>query len=78
MVIIFELITLPNIRFNNLLAQVNTLVPFGCTGNDEVTLRDSTDGGATFTDKISLSNSIGADSQDVEIAADGNNVIIAW
>jgi hypothetical protein len=40
--------------------------------------RDSTDGGATFTDRINLINSIGAESQDVEIAADGNNVIITW
>lgn len=40
--------------------------------------RDSTEGGATFTDKINLSNSIGAESQDVEIVADGNNVIITW
>jgi len=48
------------------------------TGNDEVNFRASTDGGATFTDKINLSNSTDAESQDVEIAADGDNVIITW
>jgi len=31
-----------------------------------------------FADKINLSNSTDADSQDVEIAADGDNVIITW
>jgi hypothetical protein len=40
--------------------------------------RASTDGGATFTDKINLSNTTGAESQDVEIAADGGNVVITW
>jgi hypothetical protein len=40
--------------------------------------RASTDGGTTFTDKINLSNSTDAESQDVEIAADGDNVIISW
>jgi hypothetical protein len=40
--------------------------------------RVSTDGGSTFTDKINLSNSTDAESQDAEIAADGDNVIITW
>jgi hypothetical protein len=48
------------------------------TGNYEVMFRASTDGGATFTDKINLSNSIEAESQDVQIAADDNNVIVTW
>lgn len=48
------------------------------TGNDEVNFRASTDGGATFADKINLSNSTGAESQDVEIAADGDNVVITF
>jgi hypothetical protein len=48
------------------------------TGNDEVNFRASTDGGTTFTDKINLSNSTDADSQDVRIAADGDNLIITW
>jgi len=48
------------------------------TGNDEVLFRASTDGGATFTDKINLSNTTGAESQDAEIAAEGDNVIVSW
>jgi hypothetical protein len=48
------------------------------TGNDEVQFRASTDGGATFAEKINLSNSTGAESQDVEIAAEGDNVMINW
>jgi hypothetical protein len=48
------------------------------TGNDEVMFRASTDGGATFPDKINLSNTTGSESQDAEIAADGNNVIVTW
>ena len=48
------------------------------TGNDEVNFRASTDGGITFADKINLSNSTASESQDVEIAADGNNVIMTW
>ena len=37
--------------------------------------RSSTNGVATFADKINLSNSTDADSQDV---CDGDNVIIRW
>jgi hypothetical protein len=48
------------------------------TGNDEIMFRASTDGGTTFADKINLSNSTDAESQDVEIAADGDNVVITW
>jgi hypothetical protein len=48
------------------------------TGNDEVQFRASTDGGATFADKINLSNSTNAESQDVEIAAGGDNVVVTW
>ena len=40
--------------------------------------RASNDGGTTFADKINLSNTTGAESQDVEIAADGDNVIVTW
>jgi hypothetical protein len=40
--------------------------------------RASNDGGTTFAEKINLSNSSDTESQDVEIAADGNNVIITW
>lgn len=41
-------------------------------------VRASNDGGATFSDKINLSNSTDAESQDVEIAADGDYVILTW
>ncbi len=47
-------------------------------GNEEVMFRASTDGGATFSDKINLSNTADADSIDVEIAAEGTNVIVTW
>jgi len=43
------------------------------TGNDEVMFRASTDGGKTFGEKMNLSNSSQADSQEVEIATFGNN-----
>jgi hypothetical protein len=48
------------------------------TGNDEVMFRTSNDAGANFTDKINLSNSTNTESQNVELAADGDNVIITW
>ena len=48
------------------------------TGNDEVMYRVSSDGGKTFTDKINLSNTPGADSVDVEIAADEGKVAVTW
>jgi hypothetical protein len=40
--------------------------------------RASTDRGTTFADKINLSNSTDAESQDVEIASDGDNIIVTW
>ena len=52
--------------------------PTNKTGNYEVMFRASTDGGSTFTDKINLSNSTDAESQDVQIAADNGNVIVTW
>jgi hypothetical protein len=39
------------------------------TGNDEVMFRASTDNGVTFGDKMNLSNTTEADSDDAEIAA---------
>jgi hypothetical protein len=47
-------------------------------GNWEVMFRASNDGGATFGDKINLSNSTDADSQNAEIVAAGNNVYVSW
>jgi hypothetical protein len=52
--------------------------PTNNTGKDEVMFRSSTDGGATFADKINLSNTTDADSSRVEIAADGENVVVSW
>jgi hypothetical protein len=47
-------------------------------GNDEVMFRASNDGGASFGDKINLSNTTDADSSRVEIAGDGDTVIVTW
>ena len=46
--------------------------------NDDVMFRSSNDGGASFSDKINLSNTTNVDSQDVAIEADGDNVIVTW
>jgi hypothetical protein len=48
------------------------------TGNEEVMFRASTDNGATFGDKLNLSNTTEADSDDAEIAASGDNVYVSW
>jgi plastocyanin len=47
-------------------------------GNQEVMFRASNDGGATFGDKMNLSNTPDADSWRVEIAAEGADVIVSW
>ena len=44
----------------------------------DVLFRASTDGGATFGDRINLSNSSDTDSRRVEIAGEGDNVIVSW
>jgi hypothetical protein len=44
----------------------------------DVMFRASTDGGQTFGDKINLSNTTDADSWRVEIAGEGENVIVSW
>jgi hypothetical protein len=48
------------------------------TGNDEVMFRASTDNGVTFGNKINLSNTTEADSQDAEISASANKVYVTW
>jgi hypothetical protein len=48
------------------------------TGNDEVMFKASTDRGMTFGNKMNLSNSTNAESQDAEIAASGNDVYVTW
>jgi len=40
--------------------------------------RASTDGGKTFGDKINLSNSTRAESQDAHIDASGDRVFVTW
>jgi hypothetical protein len=47
-------------------------------GNQEVMFRASNEGGATFGDKMNLSNTTEADSSRVEIAAEGADVIVTW
>ena len=47
-------------------------------GNQEVMFRASNDGGSSFGDKINLSNTTDADSTRVEIAGDGDTVIVTW
>jgi hypothetical protein len=43
----------------------------------EVIFRASSDGGVTFEDKISLSNTTDTDSIDAEIA-EGDDVVVTW
>jgi len=40
--------------------------------------KDSTDGGKTFSDKMSLSNSTKSESANVQISASGSNVYVSW
>jgi hypothetical protein len=47
-------------------------------GNEEVMFRASNDGGATFGDRINLSNSSDTDSWRVELAGEGENVVVSW
>jgi hypothetical protein len=47
-------------------------------GNEEVMFRASNDAGATFSNKTNLSNTTDADSWRVEIAGEGDNVIVSW
>ena len=48
------------------------------TGNDQVMLRSSNDAGATFNDKIILSNTTNAKLQDIQVAAGADNVVVIW
>jgi hypothetical protein len=47
-------------------------------GNEEVMFRASNDGGATFGEKMNLSNAPEADSWRVEIAGEGADVVVSW
>ena len=73
-------LTLPDRKVPIAISEDNIYIvwPSNRTGNDEVNFRASTDGGATFADKINLSNTTNSESQDPEIAADGNNVIVTF
>jgi hypothetical protein len=46
--------------------------------NEEIMFRASTDGGATFGDKINLSNTMNADSWKAEIDSDAGSVVVTW
>ena len=46
--------------------------------NQEVLFRASTDSGATFGDKINLSNTTDADSSRAEIDSDADSVVVTW
>ena len=46
------------------------------TGNNEVVFRSSNDAGVAFSDLIILSNATDEQVQDVQIAAESNNVIV--
>jgi hypothetical protein len=48
------------------------------TGNWEISFAKSTDGGKTFGDSINISNSSDARSIGARMAAEGNNIYIAW
>ena len=48
------------------------------SGNWEVMFRASNDTGETIGDKINLSNSIDADSQNAEMVAQDDNVYVSW
>jgi hypothetical protein len=64
------------------IAGENVYVAWGtnktANNNEEVMFRASTDSGATFGDKINLSNTTDTDSSRVEIAGEGPNVIVSW
>ncbi len=48
------------------------------SGNNEILFRASNDNGVTFGEKINLSNTSNAESEDVEIMASDNYVYVTW
>ena len=48
------------------------------TGDDQVMFRSSNDAGATFNDKITLSNTTNTKLQDIQVAAGADNVVVIW
>ncbi|MGH9976301.1 MAG: hypothetical protein ACRD8Z_10765 [Nitrososphaeraceae archaeon] len=47
-------------------------------GNNEVLFRMSTDSGASFSDKINLSNTNDSESERVDLDSDGESVVVTW
>jgi len=47
-------------------------------GNNEVLFRVSADSGASFSDKINLSNTNDSESERVELDSDGESVTVTW
>jgi hypothetical protein len=48
------------------------------SGYDQVMFRSSNDTGATFNEKIILSNTTNATLQDIQVAAGADNVVVIW
>jgi hypothetical protein len=48
------------------------------SGYDQVIFRSSNDTGATFNDKIILSNTTNATLQDIQVGAGADNVVVIW
>lgn len=48
------------------------------TGDDRISFRLSTDGGATFTSKTDLLNRTLSNSSDIEISSTNQNVVVSW
>ena len=46
--------------------------------NNEVLFRVSSDGGASFSDKINLSNTTDSESERVELDSDGESLVVTW
>jgi hypothetical protein len=46
--------------------------------NNEVLFRVSTDGGASFSDKINLSNTNASESERVELDSNGESIVVTW
>jgi hypothetical protein len=61
------------LRAMMMIALLSTIIGIGI-----IPIRASTDGGKTFGDKINLSNSTKADSQDTQIDASGDRVFVTW
>jgi len=58
----------------------NAYVPWWSnkTGNDEALFEAATNNGATFGEKINLSNTTNAESVEAEISAEGDSVAVTW